>query len=115
MGTGVCWQLEETGPGDRIVIRDKNTSDAWIYRITDSLSVIWNDPSGATWLYGTLDSVLTLITCEGSFDRNTHNYSHYICGRWKRNGEESSRRGTSRICGERVNPTRMLDGNVTDL
>ena len=49
VGTGVCWQLEETGPGDRIVIRDKNTSDAWIYRITDSLSVIWDDPSGATF------------------------------------------------------------------
>jgi hypothetical protein len=78
VGTGVCWQLNESEPGDLIVIRDTVTSDAWIYRITDSLSVVWDDPSGVSWLYGTLDSVLTLITCEGSFDRSTHNYSNRL-------------------------------------
>ena len=42
----------------------------------ETASVPWNDPSGLAYLQPTRESILTLVTCEGSFDEGTHNYSN---------------------------------------
>lgn len=75
LGTGVCWSLPQTGVGDVIIIRDSAVGLHYVYEVTETLSVRWNDADAVRFLQPSQDSILTLITCEGSFDDEAHNYS----------------------------------------
>ncbi|MCY3920565.1 MAG: class F sortase [Chloroflexi bacterium] len=75
VGFGVCWLLTETRPGDLIIVRDLRDARAYVYTVTEVHSVAWDDPSGDRFLRSTEASILTLVTCEGAFDEETHNYS----------------------------------------
>ena len=74
-GVGVNWKLDNTRPGDFIIVRDKSSGDVYVYEITESVSIPWDAPEGLDYLQPSPEPILTLITCEGSFDRNAHNYS----------------------------------------
>ncbi len=76
LGTGVCWSLPQTVAGDVMIIRDSAAGLHYIYEVTETLSVRWNDADAVRFLQPSQDSILTLITCEGSFDDEAHNYSN---------------------------------------
>lgn len=75
IGTGVCWQLDDAGPGDLMIIRDRWDGRAFVYTVRAIHHIAWNDPAGQSFLRSGTAPTLTLITCEGSFDQSTHNYS----------------------------------------
>lgn len=76
VGTGVCWLLPETVAGDFLIIRDNEARTNYLYTVIETTSVAWNDQSGVAYLQPTREAILTLVTCEGSFDEGTHNYSN---------------------------------------
>ncbi len=76
VGTGVCWRLRDTSVGDAILVRDNAAGVYFLYEVSETLSVVWNSADGVAHLRQTDDSRLTLITCEGSFDGDAHNYSN---------------------------------------
>ena len=78
VGIGVCWELGETRPGNLIVVREVDTGDAWLYQVTELRSFHWNSSAAIAYLDGTLDPVLTLVTCEGAFDQSSFNYSNRL-------------------------------------
>ena len=75
VGFGVCWLLTETRPGDLIIVRDISDGRAYVYTVSEIHSVDWDDPSGDRFLRSSDDPILTLVTCEGAFDEENHNYS----------------------------------------
>ena len=75
VGTGVCWQLGGASPGDLMIVRDRWDGSAFVYTVREVVHVLWNDPAGRSFLRSGTAPTLTLITCEGSFDQSTHNYS----------------------------------------
>jgi len=75
VGQGVCWLLTETRPGDPVIIRDRTDGSAFVYTVREIHSVEWDDPNGARFLQRSTDPVVTIVTCEGSFDAEAHNYS----------------------------------------
>ncbi len=75
VGFGVCWLLTETRPGDLMIVRDLRDGRAYVYTVTEVHSVAWDDPSGDRFLRSTEAAILTIVTCEGAFDEETHNYS----------------------------------------
>ena len=76
IGTGVCWLLPETGIGDFIVIRDNEARTNHLYTVIETTSVPRDDQDGVAYLQPTRESILTLVTCEGSFDTGNNNYSN---------------------------------------
>lgn len=76
VGTGVCWALPQTQPGDPILIRDNAANVYYLYEVTETASVGWDDPDGTRYLAPSHEPILTLVTCEGSFDEDSHNYSN---------------------------------------
>ncbi len=76
MGTGVCWALPQTVVGDVMIIRDSAVGVHYVYEVTETISVRWDDPDAVRFLQPSEGSILTLITCEGSFDDEAHNYSN---------------------------------------
>ena len=75
VGFGVCWLLTETRPGDLIIVRDISDGRAYVYTVSEIHSVDWDDPSGDRFLRSSDAPILTLVTCEGAFDEENHNYS----------------------------------------
>ena len=75
-GLGVCWFLAETQEDDFVIIRDNAQEVHHLYAVTDVVSLPWDSEDGVTYLAPSPDPILTLVTCEGSFDENTHNYSN---------------------------------------
>ena len=76
MGTGVCWALPQTLVGDVMIIRDSAVGLHYVYEVKETISVRWNDPDAVRFLQPSENSILTLITCEGAFDDEAHNYSN---------------------------------------
>ena len=76
VGRGVSWLLPDTQPGDALIVRDRSDGSAFVYTVREVHSVAWNAPDGSAFLRATETPVLTLITCEGSFDEEAHNYSN---------------------------------------
>ncbi|MCZ6706364.1 MAG: class F sortase [Chloroflexi bacterium] len=76
LGTGVCWSLPNTEIGDAILVRDDAASVYYVYEVIETVAVAWNDADAVSYLQPTDDARLTLITCEGSFDKDAHNYSN---------------------------------------
>ena len=75
-GLGVCWFLAETQEDDFVIIRDNAQEVHHLYTVTDVVSLPWDSEDGVTYLAPSPDPILTLVTCEGSFDKDTHNYSN---------------------------------------
>ena len=76
VGTGVCWELVNTVVGDQMIIRDNENNIYYVYTVTEAATVNPRDPASVRYLQNTEESVITLITCEGSFNAETHQYSH---------------------------------------
>ena len=76
LGTGVCWSLPNTVAGDAILVRDNAASVYYVYEVIETVAVAWNDTDAVSYLQSTDDARLTLITCEGAFDKDAHNYSN---------------------------------------
>lgn len=75
VGTGVCWQLPNTFVGDAIIVQDFEAEVSYLYEVIETTSVLWDAPEGVEYLQSTPNATLTLVTCEGSFDGEAHNYS----------------------------------------
>ncbi len=76
VGTGVCWELVNTVAGDQMLVHDQERNIYFVYTVTEAATVNPSDPGAGRYLRNTDDPVITLITCEGSFNADTHQYSH---------------------------------------
>ena len=76
VGTGVCWELVNTVEGDQMIVRDNESNIYYVYTVTEAATVNPHDPDAGRYLQNTDEPVMTLITCEGSFNADTHQYSH---------------------------------------
>ncbi|MDE2639147.1 MAG: sortase [Chloroflexota bacterium] len=76
IGVGVCWLLDRTALGDFLIIRDSEQREHYVYTVTEVVSVRWNDPNGVAYLRPSDTAIVTLVTCEGAFDRDANNYSN---------------------------------------
>ena len=76
VGTGVCWELVNTVVGDQMIVVDNENNLYYVYTVTEAATVNPRDPDSARYLKNTDEAVVTLITCEGSFNAETHQYSH---------------------------------------
>ena len=75
VGTGAFWLLPDLKPGDSILIRIPNALAIFVYVVQESIAVRWDDPVGVQYFESAGEPLLTLITCQGEFDRDQHNYS----------------------------------------
>ena len=78
IGTGVCWELVSTQPGDHVLVRDNEQGIYYVYTVTETATVDPRDQDSARYLWNTDEPVITLITCTGSFNADTHQYSHRL-------------------------------------
>lgn len=78
IGTGVCWELNNTKVGDHMLIWDDRLNVYYVYTVTEAVTVDPTDPGAARYLRNTDVAVVTLITCTGSFNTETHRYSHRL-------------------------------------
>ena len=76
VGTGVCWLLPETTAGDFAIVRDNAAEVNYVYTVIETASVVWDSPEGLGYLRPRTEPILTLVTCEGSFDEEALNYSN---------------------------------------
>ncbi len=76
IGTGVCWELVNTEAGDLMLVRDHDSDIYYVYRVTEAVTVNPYDPDAVRYLRNTDEPVITLITCTGAFNAETHQYSH---------------------------------------
>ena len=78
IGTGVCWELVNTDVGDQMLVRDNGRNIYYVYTVTEALTLDPRASGSGRYLRQTQDPVLTLITCTGSFNADTHRYSHRL-------------------------------------
>lgn len=78
VGYGVCWELDKSRLGDAIIVIDNQNELAYVYEIIEKVTLDPTDPTSREYLRQTEEAVVTLITCNGSFDVNTHTYSHRL-------------------------------------
>lgn len=78
IGTGVCWELVSTRPGDQMLVRDNDQGIYYVYTVTEAVTLDPRDRDSARYLWDTEEPVITLITCTGSFNADTHQYSHRL-------------------------------------
>lgn len=78
VGTGVCWELVSTKPGDHVLVRDSQQGIYYVYTVTETATVDPTDRDAAHYLWDTEEPVITLITCTGSFNADTNQYSHRL-------------------------------------
>ena len=75
VGTGVCWLLPETAVGDAILVRDTAATVTYLYTVIATVGVPWDSDEGRAYLRRSARALLTLITCEGSFDSDGRSYA----------------------------------------
>lgn len=75
VGLGVNWLLPGVQRGDLILVADRDAQQSYLYTISDAFPVAADDPSSARFLQRSNLPILTLITCEGSFDESRHAYN----------------------------------------
>ena len=75
---GVCWRLDETQVGDQLVMFNQSSGSYYVYDIVDKARVNPDSPDSSRYMSQTRESVVTLITCDGNFDRETHRYDRRI-------------------------------------
>ncbi len=76
IGTGVCWELVNTEAGDLMLVRDHDSDIYYVYTVTEAVTINPYDPDAVRYLRNTDEAVITLITCTGAFNAETHQYSH---------------------------------------
>ncbi len=76
VGTGVAWLLPTVQVGDVLLIRDNALRVYHLYTAIETVSVGWDAQDGVEYLRPSDTPILTLITCEGAFDADAHNYSN---------------------------------------
>ena len=76
VGTGVCWELVNTAVGDQMIVRDSESDIYYVYTVTEAVTVNPRDRAARKYLRNSDERIITLITCEGSFNAETHQYSH---------------------------------------
>ena len=76
VGTGVCWELVNTAVGDQMIVRDSDNGIYYVYTVTEAVTVNPRDRAARKYLRNSDERIITLITCEGSFNAETHQYSH---------------------------------------
>ena len=75
---GVCWKLDETRVGDQLIMFDQSTNRYYVYDIVDKATILPDSADAVKYLSQTRESVVTLITCSGDFDRATHSYAERL-------------------------------------
>lgn len=78
VGWGVCWELDKSRLGDAIIVLDNQNELAYVYEIIEKVTIDPKDEDAKRYLRQTEEAVVTLITCNGSFDVTTHSYSHRL-------------------------------------
>ncbi len=76
IGTGVCWELVNTVAGDQMIVRDTENEIYYIYTVTEAVTVNPRNRDAARYLRNSDERIMTLITCTGAFNAETHQYSH---------------------------------------
>lgn len=75
---GVCWELDETRVGDQVIMYDRSVRYYYVYDVVDVATIRPESSDAVRYLSQTLESVVTLITCSGDFDEDTHSYEERI-------------------------------------
>lgn len=75
---GVCWKLDETRVGDQLIMFDELQNRYYVYDIVDKATIRPDSKEAIRYLSQTRESVVTLITCSGDFDEETHSYEERI-------------------------------------
>ncbi len=75
---GVCWKLDETRVGDQLLMFDQEAGRYYVYDIVDIATIRPDSEEAVKYLSQTRESVVTLITCSGDFDEDTHSYEERI-------------------------------------
>ena len=75
---GVCWELDETQVGDQLVMFDRSSARYYVYDIVDRSTILPDSKEAERYLSQTRESVVTLITCSGEFDEETHSYEERL-------------------------------------
>ena len=75
---GVCWKLDEARVGDHLLMFDQSTDRYYVYDIVDIATIRPDSRDAVRYLSQTRESVVTLITCSGDFDEETHSYEERI-------------------------------------
>lgn len=78
VGEGVCYRLRDVIIGDQMIVRDSRENIAYVYEILAKAYVDADDPDAARYLSARNQSLLTLITCAGTFDPDAHEYSERL-------------------------------------
>jgi hypothetical protein len=73
----VFWYIKDLQPGDQIIVTDNN-NQTYTFVVTKTTSYPFNEAPMQEIFDTTDQSRLNLITCDGSWDRSTHNYSNRI-------------------------------------
>ena len=77
-GTGVCYELREVIIGDQMIVRDSSEDIAYVYEILTKAYVDADDRDAERYLSARDQSLLTLITCAGVFDKDEFEYSERL-------------------------------------
>lgn len=77
-GVGVCYRLRDVIKGDQMIVRDERENIAYVYEIIKKEYVNADDPNAARYLSARNQSLLTLITCHGQFDKDAHEYAERL-------------------------------------
>ena len=75
---GVCWKLDQTRVGDHLIMHDQSNRRYYVYDIVDIATIRPDSREAVKYLSQTRESVVTLITCSGDFDQETHSYAERI-------------------------------------
>ncbi len=75
---GVCWKLDDTRVGDQLIMFDESQNRYYVYDIVDKATIRPDSKEAIRYLSQTRESVVTLITCSGDFDEQTHSYEERI-------------------------------------
>lgn len=75
---GVCWKLDDTRVGDQLIMFDESQNRYYVYDVVDKATIRPDSKEAIRYLSQTRESVVTLITCSGDFDEQTHSYEERI-------------------------------------
>lgn len=102
---GIFYRLRELEIGDVIAVTLEDGSELQ-YRVTGNVAIAYDDPNVVKVMEGTTKDVITLVTCGGTWLRETTaryggNYSHRILVRAERTLEHGVRSEVGRTALER--------------
>ena len=75
---GVCWELDRTKRGDPLIMHDTAIDRYFVYEIVDVTEVYPTSEDAARYMSQTREPVVTLLTCSGEFDQETHSYDRRL-------------------------------------